>query len=120
MTDCNKGVFEIGKVYLTVGGNGVQVVGAANEDRPDYRTVYCSGGVHRYDRQSDRGRVTGSSFDMSDSRNLVVRDGKPVELVPAPAVPESVEKIATDLLHKWSMEGAERAHDALEKLAGNV
>lgn len=110
-------MFEVGKIYLTVGGDGVRVVGVSNEDHPDYKTVCCSAGVHRYDRDSDRGRVTGSKFDMSDPRNFVVQDGKPVELVLPPTTPENIEEIATNLLHTWSMEGAESAHAALEKLS---
>lgn len=70
--------FEVGQVVKTQGGDTVTVLEVKHEHR-EYACVRCSDvsenapdGVWRYNRESDRGRVTGSAFDMSDPRNLVV------------------------------------------------
>ena len=72
--------FEVGKTYLTQDGRRVTIKAASNT--PGYECVQGDD-LHRHDdtgvwiwvwryiRASDRGRVTGSAFDMSDPRNLV-------------------------------------------------
>jgi len=73
--------FELGKTYKTLGGKDVTIV--AIKGVPGYETVEGDDlspnvpaderphGIHRYNRASDRGRVTGSAFDMSDPYNLI-------------------------------------------------
>jgi hypothetical protein len=68
--------FELGKTYLTQAGERVTII--AVNDTPGYETVQGDDplggdpkGGWRYNRESDRGRVTGSTFDMSDPRNLI-------------------------------------------------
>lgn len=71
--------FELGKTYLTQAGQPVTIKAVSNT--PGYECVqgddlssWTPGvfkWVWRYNRESDRGRVTGSAFDMSDPRNLI-------------------------------------------------
>lgn len=69
---------ELGRSYLTQAGAAVTIVQVMNDDLPGYECVQgddpsenAPEGVWRYNRASDRGRVTGSAFDMSDPRNLI-------------------------------------------------
>jgi len=68
--------FEVGKTYKTREGKSVTIINAT--DLPGYEGVQGDDpldgnpeGGWRYNRASDRGRVTGSAFDMSDPRNLI-------------------------------------------------
>jgi len=68
--------FELGRTYLTRAGRSVTII--AVSDVPGYECVQGDDhppgdpkGGWRYNRASDRGRVTGSAFDMSDPRNLI-------------------------------------------------
>jgi hypothetical protein len=82
--------FEVGKMYKTQAGESVTIIETKNDlpgyecvrgcdhgtDNPHYpRYEGATGRWHtsgwRYNRESDRGRVTGSAFDMSDPRNLI-------------------------------------------------
>lgn len=86
--------FEVGKTYLRQDGKKVKIIA----ENTKYGTHYCCvqgddgetrveedpihKGIYeiidgsqlgwRYDRKSDAGRCTGSAFDMSDPRNLVI------------------------------------------------
>ena len=72
MSDSNqKRVFEIGKAYKTQDGNDVEIQSELHYGSP-YYCVQGDDGIWRYARESDCGRVTGSNFDMSDDKNLVV------------------------------------------------
>lgn len=86
--------FIVGKTYLTQEGKRVKIIAESNTHSPYYTCVQGDDGVTkiyehpvypgiyeivegsesgwRYDRASDCGRCTGSAFDMSDPRNLVV------------------------------------------------
>lgn len=66
--------FELGKTYLTKAGKPVKIIQVTNT--PGYEAVQGDDGENttlgwRYNRAEDRGRCTGSAFDMSDSRNLI-------------------------------------------------
>ena len=72
--------FEVGKTYLTQEGKSVTI--KAKTTVPGYECVQGDDlakcpergvftWIWRYNRESDRGRVTGSAFDMSDPRNLI-------------------------------------------------
>ncbi len=70
--------FEVGKTYTTQAGAKVTCIeltrvrgyeSARFDDGEDENSGW------RYNRASDRGRVTGSAFDMSDPRNVVPAAG---------------------------------------------
>jgi hypothetical protein len=62
--------FEIGQTYMTLSGVPVEIISAHGE--PAIATVLGSDGIHRYNRDQDRGRVTGASFDLTaEPLNLV-------------------------------------------------
>jgi hypothetical protein len=83
--------FEVGKTYRrTQGGDPVTIIGGTGDK--GYETVFCADNVHRYNRESDRGRVTASAFDMSDPLNLA-------PLWQLPAAPEGFRASAR-LFHK--------------------
>ena len=63
-------MFEVGEKYKTKGGTDVEIV-AEGMVGGFCRIVLGSDGMWRYDREGDRGRVTGSALDMSDPDNLV-------------------------------------------------
>lgn len=64
--------FEVGETYLTLSGVPIQVVSLHGDI--DHATALGSDNIHRYNRVGDRGRVTGSSFDMTaEPLNLVPR-----------------------------------------------
>lgn len=62
--------FVLGQTYSTKSGDVVTIIDEHCKDDP-YWTVLGSDDLWRYNRESDRGRVTGSPFDMSDFRNLI-------------------------------------------------
>lgn len=64
--------FVVGQTYQTKGGKSVTIT-EDNSDRigPSYWCIRGDDDIWRYNRESDRGRVTGSAFDMSDPLNLV-------------------------------------------------
>lgn len=68
-------MYTIGRIYRQLDGQEVLIVGIANRGT-DHETVYsiAPGGdpIHRYSRR-DFGRVTGTSFDRPDPRNLEVQ-----------------------------------------------
>jgi len=55
--------------YRTKAGQWVRIVDEST--LKGYECVKGDDGIWRYNRESDRGRVTGSAFDMSDPRNLL-------------------------------------------------
>lgn len=62
--------FEIGQTYMTLSGVPVEIISTHGE--PAIATVLGSDGIHRYNRDQDRGRVTGASFDLTaEPLNLV-------------------------------------------------
>ncbi len=61
----------IGQTYLTREARLVLLVKRGEPPNGILECVKGSDGIHRYDRDSDRGRVTGSAFDGSDSQNLI-------------------------------------------------
>lgn len=64
--------FEVGERYLTLSGVLVEIISVHGP--PECATALGSDGIHRYNRTQDRGRVTGSSFDLStEPLNLVPR-----------------------------------------------
>jgi hypothetical protein len=71
------GAFVVGETYLTQDGKEVTILDQSTV--PSYEAVKGSdlnvdgNNIWRYNRPNDRGRVTGSNFDMSDPRNLVVK-----------------------------------------------
>lgn len=62
--------FQVGKEYPTQGGALVTVTEEMRRGT-DHACVCGSDGIWRYNRPDDRGRVTGSAFDMSDPLNLI-------------------------------------------------
>jgi len=67
--------FELGQNYMTKNGERVTIMEVS--DVRGYECVRGNDtseesptGIWRYNREHDRGRVTGSPFDMSDQRNL--------------------------------------------------
>lgn len=67
--------FVVGRTYKTQAGDDVTIT-AESTRHPGYECVQGDDrltpeGGWRYNRESDRGRCTGSAFDMSDPRNLV-------------------------------------------------
>jgi hypothetical protein len=64
--------FEVGKVYETIAGKKVMVLGRT--DLKGYECLICSDNMHRYDRSEhndDAGRVTGTDHDYSCQDNFV-------------------------------------------------
>lgn len=77
-----KRAFVVGKTYLTQAGKAVTIIAENTRIGPYYTCVQGDDGETpdkgwRYDRKSDAGRCTGSAFDMSDPRNLVVGSEQP-------------------------------------------
>lgn len=62
--------FIIGQSYQTKAGTTITITEEANRNN-SYWCCRGSDGIWRYNRESDRGRVTASPFDMSDPRNLI-------------------------------------------------
>jgi|HubBroStandDraft_3_1064219.scaffolds.fasta_scaffold00002_6 hypothetical protein len=61
--------FELNKSYRTKEGDYVTVLVCDNT--PGYEYVLGDDNICRYNRDQDRGRVTGSGFDMTYRRNLI-------------------------------------------------
>lgn len=79
------GPFFVGNWYGTQGGDLVRIVGVANAGT-QHETVFDQHGVHRYTREGDAGRCTGTAHDFSDPRNIRATSaaaGVPVELIEA-------------------------------------
>jgi hypothetical protein len=55
--------------YKTKSGKWVRIIDEST--RKGYETVKGDDDIWRYNREEDRGRVTGSPFDMSDGNNLI-------------------------------------------------
>jgi len=55
--------------YRTKAGEWVRIVD--EQTLKGYECVKGDDGIWRYNRASDRGRVTASAFDMSDPNNLI-------------------------------------------------
>ncbi len=64
--------FLVGEKYQTQDGESVTVVSEMYAHTA-YWCIEGSDGIWRYNRESDRGRVTASNFDMSCPQNLVPR-----------------------------------------------
>lgn len=67
--------FEVGKRYLRHDGVEVTCL-ELNEGVPGYETARFDdplrlGGGHRYNRDQDRGRVTGTCHKFTDPRNII-------------------------------------------------
>lgn len=66
--------FEVGKLYETVGGETVRIVGRKNVGKP-YETVYSledGRPIHRYTNESyGIGRATGTNHNVPDQKNLI-------------------------------------------------
>lgn len=59
----------LGNTYRLLSGNTVMIVEVNN--KPGYESVKGNDGAWRYNRQNDRGRVTGSPHDFSEPRNII-------------------------------------------------
>lgn len=64
-----------GKTYKTKDGRDVTITGIS--PTRGYECVQGDDGIWRYNRGDDRGRVTGSAFNMSDPRNLIPEEDEP-------------------------------------------
>lgn len=68
--------FRLGGTYQTKNGKFVTLIGESNKGN-SYHTMYCEKGIHRYVAR-DFGRVTGTDFDCSDPRCLVMPPIEPI------------------------------------------
>ena len=62
--------FQVGKTYITKNHRLVKII-EENNEYLTHATVKGYDGIWRYNRPQDRGRCTGTNFDMSDPRNLI-------------------------------------------------
>lgn len=79
--------FEVGNTYKTFGGSMVKMV--ERKDMSGYEAILGKDGMWRYNRSSDRGRVTGSAHDFSCPDNLI-----PLYQNPTPGI---IEDLRIDL-----------------------
>ena len=68
--------FIVGQTYRTKSGDEVRIIGELYAGTA-YACVQGSDDLWRYNRESDRGRVTASPFDMSCPMNLVPEQESP-------------------------------------------
>lgn len=65
-------MLELGRTYLTIEGKSVTMKNICNPGEP-FETAEDQYGIHRYSQDNGYGlgRVTGSSHDFSDFRNIL-------------------------------------------------
>lgn len=61
----------VGNSYKTVDGSTVTIININNESKA-HVCVQGNDGIWRYNRKTDQGRVTGSSFDEPHPKNLLI------------------------------------------------
>jgi len=75
--------FEVGNTYKSFGGQMVKMV--ERRDEPGYEVILGKDDIWRYNRDADRGRVTGTAHDFSCAENLI-----PLYSHPIPGLIESM------------------------------